>query len=439
MAQVQARTASGLVEYTPAEQLEFNRLMEIIREVYERYGFAPIDTTVLELSEVLLAKDAGETSKEVYRFQRNNDPEGTDFTMRFDLTVPLARYVAQNESKLVFPFSRYAFGKVYRAERAQAGRFREFWQCDIDTIGSDSPMTDAQFPAVINEIFERFGFGEFTIRLNNRMVLNGFFEGIGLKDSAANVLRVVDKMEKISQDEFVDELQRLGLNDKQVDQVLNFTAISGDNDEVLAQLEGLSISNGTLTEGIAKLKSVIQALRVMEVPERRFKIDLKIARGLDYYTGTVYETVLNDYPQVGSVCSGGRYDDLAGLYTKTSLPGVGISIGLTRLFYALSKLGVIKAEAQSPARVMVMPFSAEQFDVALNVAATVRKAGINTVFYGEPGKVQKKMRYADKMGFTYVVQIGAREAENGEATIKDMANGGVTTIALGDLVEFISK
>lgn len=432
---VQARTASGLNEYTPAEQIEFNRLMDIIREAYERYGFAPIDTTVLELSDVLLAKEAGETGKEVYRFVKGRN----DLTMRFDLTVPLARYVAQNEGKLVFPFSRYAIGKVYRAERAQAGRFREFYQCDIDTIGSDSPIVDAQFPAVINEIFERFGFGEFTIRLNNRMVLNGFFEGIGLEASASEVLRVVDKMEKISQEEFVAELQKVGLDNDQVKRVIEFTAISGDNDEVLSKLENLDIDNATLTEGVAKLKAVVEALRVMDVPERRFKIDLKIARGLDYYTGTVYETVLNDYPQVGSVCSGGRYDDLAGLYTKTRLPGVGISIGLTRLFYALSQLGVIKTTAQSPANVVVMPFNEEQFGPALDTVATIRKAGINAAFNAEPGKFDKKMRFADRMGFTYVVLIGKREAENGEVSIKDMRTGETTTIKAESLVEFISE
>ena len=432
---VQPRTASGLPEYTPAEQIEFNRLMSIIRSVYERYGFSPIDTTALELSDVLLAKEAGETGKEVYRFVKGRN----DFTLRFDLTVPLARYVAQNEAKLTFPFGRYAIGKVYRAERAQAGRFREFYQCDIDTIGSDSPWVDAQFPAVINEIFESFGFGEFVIRLNNRMILNGFFEAIGLKDSAADVLRVVDKMEKISQDEFVTELKKVGLNEQQTAQVLEFTAISGDNDEVLAKLGSLSVSNDTLTEGIAKLTAVIEALRAMGVPERRFKVDLKIARGLDYYTGTVYETVLTEYPQVGSVCSGGRYDNLAGLYTKTRLPGVGISIGLTRLFYALKELGVIKPQAQSPATVMVMPFGDDQLQAALKTAATLRAADINTVFYNEPGKFAKKMKFADSMGFTYVVQIGSQEVENNQVTVRDMRSGETVTIDTAALVEYITE
>jgi histidyl-tRNA synthetase len=393
---------------------------------------------VLELTEVLLAKEAGETGKQVYRFTRNNDPAGTDYTMRFDLTVPLARYVAQNEGQLTFPFSRYAIGSVYRAERAQAGRFREFVQCDIDTIGSDSSVVDAQFPAVINEIFSQFNFGEFTIRLNNRLLLNGFFDGIGLQASSTDVLRIVDKMEKITESELIDELKGVGLNDEQVAQVLKFTAITGENDEVLAQLKALGIQNETFQDGLDKLDVLVQSLRTMGVPERRFQIDLRIARGLDYYTGVVYETVLNEYPQVGSVCSGGRYDDLAGLYTKTKLPGVGISIGLTRLFYALNKLGVIKAEAQSPAAVVVMPFGNEQLAPALNAAAVLRNAGINTAFYSEPTKLDKKFRYADRMGFNYVVLVGQREAEKGQVSVKDMRTGETTTIALDLLVEFVS-
>lgn len=428
---VRARTASGFIEYLPAYQIEFNRLMDIIRETYELYGFVPLDTPVLELTEVLLAKEAGETSKQVYSFTRGT----TDLTMRFDLTVPLARYVAEHEHELTFPFSRYAIGKVNRAERAQAGRFREFYQCDVDTIGSDSPLVDAQFPAIINEIFERFNFGEFTIRLNNRLVLNGFFEGIGLQTSSSDVLRIVDKMEKISESELIGELKAAGLNDEQATQVLTFTAITGENDEVLAQLNALGIQNDTFKDGIAKLEALITALRAMSVPEKRFKIDLRIARGLDYYTGTVYETVLDEHPEIGSVCSGGRYDDLAGLYTNTRLPGVGISIGLSRLFYALCKIGVIKPAAQSPAKVIVMPFSADQVTMAIRVATKLREAGIANVLYTEPGKVAKKMLYADRMGFTYAVQIGAREMETNQVSLKDMRTGEATTMSLDALVE----
>lgn len=374
------RIPSGFNEYLPAEQIEFNRLLDIIRTTYEKYGFAPLDTPVLELSEVLLAKGGGETEQQVYRFERGRN----DLTMRYDLTVPLARYVAQHEGVLTFPFRRYQIGKVYRAERAQAGRFREFYQCDIDTIGSSSPIVDAEFPAIINEIFERFGFGEFTIRLNNRLILNGFFEGIGLRDVSSEVLRAIDKMEKISRPELVDELKQVGLDDEQVARVLEFTEIAGPNDEVLAALEALPIETDDFRTGLSKLRILIEALRAMNVPESRFAIDLKIARGLDYYTGTVYETILDDYPGVGSVCSGGRYDNLASNYTKTQLPGVGVSIGLTRLFYKLLEAGVVKTAQQSLAQVVVMPMSDDELSRALDVSAQLRTAGIATILYTEP-------------------------------------------------------
>jgi len=419
MPTVQPRTPSGFPEYLPEEQIEFNRLMAIIRETYERYGFAPIDTPDLELSEVLLTKSGGETEQQVYRFTKGS----SDLTMRFDLTVPLARYAAEHEGKLVFPFRRYHIGKVHRGERAQAGRFREFYQCDIDVIGSDSPIVDAEFPAIINEIFTKFNFGEFTIRINNRMLLNGFFEGIGLSGASKEVLRVVDKIEKISRQELVDELSKLGLNDEQTETVINFTNISGSNDDVLMQLRAMKIDSEAFRSGLEKLNQLIEALRAMKVPENRFHIDLKIARGLDYYTGTVYETVLNDHPEIGSVCSGGRYDDLASHYTDTTLPGVGISIGLSRLFYKLRELGVIKAEAMSPAKIVVMPFNNEQIPAALEASSVLRSVGHAVMLYTEPGSVKKKMRYADRMGFVWVALIGQREAEAGTVSLKNMTTG----------------
>ena len=419
MPTVQPRTPSGFPEYLPEEQIEFNRLMAIIRETYERYGFAPIDTPDLELSEVLLTKSGGETEQQVYRFTKGS----SDLTMRFDLTVPLARYAAEHEGKLVFPFRRYHIGKVHRGERAQAGRFREFYQCDIDVIGSDSPIVDAEFPAIINEIFTKFNFGEFTIRINNRMLLNGFFEGIGLSGASKEVLRVVDKIEKISRQELVDELSKLGLNDEQTETVINFTNISGSNDDVLMQLRAMKIDSEAFRSGLEKLNQLIEALRAMKVPENRFRIDLKIARGLDYYTGTVYETVLNDHPEIGSVCSGGRYDDLASHYTDTTLPGVGISIGLSRLFYKLRELGVIKAEAMSPAKIVVMPFNNEQIPAALEASSVLRSVGHAVMLYTEPGSVKKKMRYADRMGFVWVALIGQREAEAGTVSLKNMTTG----------------
>jgi histidyl-tRNA synthetase len=429
---VTPRTPSGFTEYLPHEQIEFNRLLGIIRSTYEKYGFAPLDTPVLELSEVLLAKGGGETEQQVYRFTRGRN----DLTMRYDLTVPLARYVAEHESDLVFPFRRYQIGRVYRAERAQAGRFREFYQCDIDVIGSDSPITDAEFPAVINEIFGQFNFGEFTIRINDRRILNGFFEGIGLATSSRDVLRIIDKIEKISRDELIEELRAIDLTKEQIDSILRFTEITGSNDEIIAQLRELS-ATPELHEGIDKLEQLLQALRTMKVPEARFQIDLKIARGLDYYTGTVYETVLNDYPEVGSVCSGGRYDDLASHYTNTPLPGVGISIGLSRLFYKLIEAKVITPSQQSPAKVVVMPIDEAQIEPSLAVAALLRDAAIPTMLYSEPSPVKRKMRYADRMGYRYVILIGAKEAEEGTASIKNMETGESETIAIADLTQHL--
>ena len=433
MTKVQPRTPSGFGEYLPDEQIEFNRLVDIIRATYESYGFSPIDTPDIELSEVLLAKSGGETEQQIYRFMRGE----TDLSLRFDLTVPLARYAAEHENELVFPFRRYHIGKVHRAERAQAGRFREFYQCDIDIIGSNSAIVDAEFPAIINEIFEQFNFGEFTIRLNDRRVLNGFFEGIGLKEQSANVLRIIDKMEKISREDVVTELSELGLSNEQIDQVIDFTAIAGNNDEILGKLSGLNIQSELFEEGVSKLTALIQALRVMGVPESRFKIDLKIARGLDYYTGTVYETILDDHPEVGSVCSGGRYDDLASYYTNTELPGVGISIGLTRLFYKLREIGVITPTQQSPVDVVVMPIDQDQTQYALSVAKTLRDAGIGVMLYTESNAVKKKMRYADRMGFRYVVLIGEREVEAESVSLKDMDSGSNETVSVADLAQSI--
>ncbi len=413
------RRPSGFNEYLPAEQIEFNRLLDIIRGTYEKYGYSPIDTPDLELSEVLLAKGGGETEQQIYRFERGKN----DLSLRFDLTVPLARYAAEHEGQLVFPFRRYHIGKVHRAERAQAGRFREFYQCDIDVIGSESPLIDAEFPAVINEIFEKFGFGEFTIRLNNRLVLNGFFEGIGLRDVSAEVLRAIDKMEKISREELIGELETIGLTKVQIDKVLAFIDISGSNDEILGALEGLTIENDTFADGVAKLRQLITALRTMQVPEKRFKVDLKIARGLDYYTGTVYETVLDEYPSVGSVCSGGRYDDLAANYTNTKLTGVGISIGLSRLFYKLLEAGVIQPSQQSLARVIVIPLDEAAVGRALEVASGLRAEGTPTIVHTEPGTMKKKFRYADRMGCRYVVIIGENELANNVLSVKDMESG----------------
>lgn len=428
------RRPSGFNEYLPAQQIEFNRLLDIIRSTYEKYGFAPIDTPDIELSEVLLAKSGGETETQIYRFERGKN----DLSLRFDLTVPLARYAAEHENELVFPFRRYHIGKVHRAERAQAGRFREFYQCDIDVIGSNSSVIDAEFPAIINEIFSKFSFGEFVVRINNRMVLNGFFESLFISaDMSADVLRIIDKIDKISETEYLIELGKLGLSTDQIDKIVQFTAINGSNNDILDKLKALNVASSQYIDGVSKLRELVIALRDMGVPEKRFAIDLHIARGLAYYTGTVYETVLSDYPELGSVCSGGRYDNLAGNYTKTSLPGVGISIGLSRLFYKLSEIGIIKPSAQSPASLVVMPLDTSQHSFAINLANDLRNAGVNTVLYTEKDKVRKKLQFADRMGFEWVVIIGDKEVAESVVSLKNMNSGQSIEIARNEIIQHI--
>jgi histidyl-tRNA synthetase len=429
MSIVQPRIASGFPEYLPEEQIAFNKLVSIIRDTYERYGFSPIDTPDLELREVLLAKGGGETEQQVYEFSRGKN----DFCLRFDLTVPLARYTAQHQANLVFPFRRYHIGKVHRAERAQAGRFREFYQCDIDIIGSNSVVVDAEIPAIINEIFDKFDFGEFTIRLNNRKILDGFFESILLADKKTEVMRLVDKVEKMSAADFHDELKEVGLDDAQVEKLVAFTDISGDNDSVLNVLASMDIENEVFKTGVAEINTLVNAIRSFGVPESRFKVELKIARGLDYYTGTVYETILNDYPEIGSVCSGGRYDNLASHYTQTDLPGVGISIGLSRLFYQLSEIGVIKTEEKSPAVAIVIPMGEMQLDYAIEVSAKLRAADISNILYTEQNAFKKKMRYADAMGFKYAIIIGSDEVSANQVSIKNMKTGESSVVDYGNL------
>ena len=330
---------------------------------------------------------------------------------------------------------------MHRAERAQAGRFREFYQCDIDVIGSESVAADAEFPAVINDIFEQFAFGEFTIHINNRLVLNGFFAGIGLADVSADVLRVVDKIEKISRQDFMAELRGLSLSEKQVLQVVAFTEISGSNDEILSQLESMKneIDSDDFTLGTAKLRELLAMLRNMGLPEQRIQLDLRIARGLDYYTGVVYETTLDDYPEVGSVCSGGRYDNLAENYTRTRLPGVGVSIGLSRLFYKLREAGVVSSHRQTLARCMVATFDDAQFGEALQIAAELRRAGVATILNTESVPLKKKLRYADRLGIPLVVLIGEEEVRGRFATVKDMATGENKPIPRQQLVEELQR
>ncbi|MFZ1258287.1 MAG: histidine--tRNA ligase [Candidatus Saccharimonas sp.] len=413
------RVPSGFNEYLPEQQVEFNRLLAIVRDVYERYGFTPLDTPTMELSEVLLTKSGGETEQQIYRFTKGKN----DLCLRFDLTVPLARYVAQHEGALVFPFRRYQIGKVFRAERAQAGRFREFYQCDIDVVGSNSTTIDAELPAVINDIFERFTIGDFTIRINNRMILMGLFEELGIRDQKTQVLRIIDKLGKLSASEIDEQLVGAGLGADAISRLRDFLELTGTNEQILDSLEALDIKNHMFEQGVEKLRSVVYNLHLLGVPEKRFAVDLTIARGLDYYTGTVYETTLNDHPSIGSVCSGGRYDDLASFYTNTKLPGIGISIGLTRLFYKLCEQGIITVSKQPLANVIVLPMGDAELGAAFEVANALRAKEVPVITYTEPNVLAKKLSYVNKMGARYAIIIGEQEVKAGTVAVKDMETG----------------
>ena len=435
MSLVKPRIPSGFPEYLPAEQIEFNRLVNIVRRVYEEYGFSPIDTPDLELSEVLLTKSGGETEQQIYRFIKGSN----DLTMRFDLTVPLARYVAQHESELIFPFRRYHIGKVHRGERAQAGRFREFYQCDIDVIGSNSVAVDAEMPIVINKIFEQFDIGEFTVHINNRKILNGFFEFLGLSNISKDVLRIVDKIDKISANSFTEELEQLGLSADQITRLREFININGSKDVILNKLEKMSLDckSDQFKQGVKEIGLVVKTIRDFGLSDSRFMIDLRIARGLDYYTGTVYETTLNNHPEIGSICSGGRYDNLASHYTKKYLPGVGVSIGLSRLFYKLCEIGAIELTRFSSAEVVVMPIGSGQITTSVRIAERLRSTGINTMLYTEENNMRKKLKYADKMGFEWVVLIGEDELLTEEVMLKNMLTGESIRIKSVELDSFL--
>lgn len=435
MSLVKPRIPSGFPEYLPAEQIEFNRLVNIVRRVYEEYGFSPIDTPDLELSEVLLTKSGGETEQQIYRFIKGSN----DLTMRFDLTVPLARYVAQHESELIFPFRRYHIGKVHRGERAQAGRFREFYQCDIDVIGSNSVAVDAEMPIVINKIFEQFDIGEFTVHINNRKILNGFFEFLGLSNISKDVLRIVDKIDKISANSFTEELEQLGLSADQITRLREFININGSKDVILNKLEKISLDckSDQFKQGVKEIGLVVKTIRDFGLSDSRFMIDLRIARGLDYYTGTVYETMLNNHPEIGSICSGGRYDNLASHYTKKYLPGVGVSIGLSRLFYKLCEIGAIESTRFSSAEVVVMPIGSGQITASVKIAEKLRSIGINTILYTEENNMRKKLKYADKMGLEWVVLIGEDELLTEEVILKNMLTGESIRIKSVELDSFL--
>ena len=423
MAQVKAHTLSGFMELLPEDQQKMERFLQTLRESYSLYGFTPLDTPVIEGADVLLAKGGGETEKQIYRFTKGD----SDLALRFDLTVPLAKYVALHANELTFPFRRYQIGKVYRGERAQRGRFREFYQADIDIIGDGKLdiMNEAEIPAVIYRTFHALGLKNFRIRVNNRKVLNGFYALLGLTDKAGDVMRTIDKLDKIG----ADKVRTILTDDFAVpadtaDELMAFIACPGTSVEKLAFLGKYAGRNEVFDEGVRELATVCEYVGRFGVPEENFEIDLTIARGLDYYTGTVYETVLLDHPEIGSVCSGGRYDNLAEYYTDRALPGVGISIGVTRLFYVLQEQKMLSENIlTAPAEAVVIPMSAAEMGFAVETATVLRAEGIKTQVYFEDRKFKQKIGFADKAGIPFALIIGGDEAAAGVASVKDMVSG----------------
>lgn len=401
-------------------------IMQTLRDTYSLYGFTPLDTPIIEASEVLLAKGGGETEKQIYRFSKGD----SDLSLRFDLTVPLAKYVALHYGDLAFPFRRYQIGKVYRGERSQRGRFREFYQADIDMIGDGKldVSNEAEMPAIIYQVFNRLGLRKFQVRVNNRKILNGFYEMLGLSKQAGDVMRTVDKLEKIGADKVKGLLMELGVPDEKAGEILGFIGITGSNEQVLEALEAYRGRNELFDLGLDELKTVVKYLGGFGVPEENFAVDLTIARGLDYYTGTVYETFMVEHPEIGSICSGGRYDNLAEYYTDKILPGVGISIGLTRLFFILNEQGLLNGERNTaPADVLLLPM-VEDLSPAVELATRFRNAGVRVQLYGEQKKFKAKMNYADKIGVPFVVFLGEDEIREGVVACKDMKSGEQTKL-----------
>ena len=438
MERIKPRTLSGFMELLPADQAKMEKFMETLRRSYALYGFTALDTPAIEASEVLLAKGGGETEKQIYRFTKGD----SDLSLRFDLTVPLAKYVALHYSELSFPFRRFQIGKAYRGERAQRGRFREFYQADIDVIGDGKLdiINEAEIPSIIYRTFTTLGLTKFVIRVNNRKILNGFYAMLGLTEKSGDIMRTVDKLDKIGADKVRELLvgEEIGVPADAADEILKFIAITGSNADVIAALEGYRGRNEVFDTGLDELKTVTAYLPEFGVPEANFAVDLTIARGLDYYTGTVYETTLTEHPEIGSVCSGGRYDNLAEYYTDKALPGVGISIGLTRLFYVLQEQGMLSDElVTAPADALIIPMT-NDLSFAVQTATALRNAGLRTQLYTEQKKFKAKMSYADKLGFPFVVLIGEDEIAAGKVALKDMSTGTQTLVTPAEAADIIT-
>ncbi|MGA9341774.1 MAG: histidine--tRNA ligase [Rhodanobacteraceae bacterium] len=447
MSPTQARTMPGVLELLPPEQIAFQRMLDTIRRNFERFGFLPVETPVMEFSRILLTKQGGETERQVYFVQSTgalsaakDAEELPELALRFDLTVPLARYVAEHERELNFPFRRYQIQRVYRGERAQRGRFREFYQCDIDVIGKDelSIRYDAEIPAVIYSVFNELGIGPFVIQLNNRKLMRGYFESLGVvgADQQTQVLREVDKLDKRGIDHVRSQLtgDAFGLNATAADRILDFVALRSTSlHDALDRLDEFPAGNAIFEQGRQELREVLGLLRAFGVPESHFALNLSIARGLDYYTGTVYETHLVNQPQIGSICSGGRYENLAGHYTKSHLPGVGISIGATRLFWQLRDAGLL-GRSLSTVAVLIAQLDEEHMADYLAIANELRAAGINTEIVLEPLKLAKQFKYADRAGIRFVLVLGPDEITRGVVTIKDLASAVQTEVARANLI-----
>ena len=431
---VQPRTLPGFMELLPKEQILFNQMKEKIQKSYERFGFLPLDTPIIEMASVLLAKAGGETEKQIYQFTRGIN----DLALRFDLTVPLAKYVTQYYNDLSFPFRRYQIGKVYRGERPQKGRFRELYQCDIDIIGDGelSIINDAEMVSIINFTIKELGFEDFTICINNRKILNGLFEEVNQQELSVDIMRIIDKIEKIGKNNVIESLKDLNVQQEAIDKIIEFMEIEGTTDEKLATLANLNFKSELFKNGVEELKQVVNYVRDFGVPDNNFKVDLSIARGLDYYTGTVYETFLNEYRQIGSVCSGGRYDNLAEFYTDKKLPGVGISIGLTRLFYILNELNALKVEKQWVSKVLVVPMT-DNIQKCIGIGNTLRQSGIPTQIYLENKKIKAKFKYADRLNIPYVITIGEDEITSGTIALKDMQTGEQKILKLEDAIDYL--
>ena len=436
MAQIRPHTLSGFMELLPAPQAQMEAMMDILRKTYSLYGFCALDTPTIEAADVLLAKGGGETEKQIYRFQKGD----SDLALRFDLTVPLAKYVALHYNELSFPFRRYQIGKVYRGERAQRGRFREFYQADIDIIGDGklSIVNEAEIPSIIYRTFRTMGLKRFQIRVNNRKILNGFYAMLGLSEKSGDIMRTVDKLDKIGPEKVGEILiDDCGLTRELADEILKFIAIRGTNGEVLSSLHGYCGRNETFDQGLSELETVTKYLAAFGVPEENFAVDLTIARGLDYYTGTVYETTLLDHPEIGSVCSGGRYDNLAEYYTDRQLPGVGISIGLTRLFYVLSEQNMLSETWNTaPADVLVLPMT-DDLTPAIELATELRQTGIRTQLYTEAKKFKAKIQYADKLSIPYVIFLGEDEIAAGTLSVKDLKAGEQVSVSRENAINII--